>query len=184
MKLEQFTIGMEFQTNTGQRWRCTDIGTRTILAIYLDPNQSADWLKGPPYVVPEIVFNEKAIWLAYRSVETMLDDGERFFTERAHPGFPGNVMEALMKGRSFAREIGYPHMDMFRIDRVFMDEKILHPYSAWRLNDEWIIKVYDLFAKTFGELVESEFIKLPYATDADLQKQKDIFTSTGIVSIP
>ena len=36
MKLEDFSIGREFWTETGA-WRCTDVGTRTICAIKLGP---------------------------------------------------------------------------------------------------------------------------------------------------
>lgn len=51
----QITIGTEFLTDTG-KWRCTDVGTRTICAIKLEGNP-ADWI-GPPYSVMEHVFNE------------------------------------------------------------------------------------------------------------------------------
>lgn len=50
-----FFIGCLFKTRTGT-WRCTDVGTRTIIAIKLD--RSEDWYHGPPYAVAEIVFNE------------------------------------------------------------------------------------------------------------------------------
>jgi hypothetical protein len=72
-----FIIGMEFFTGTG-RWRCTDIGTRVITAISLEPREmvrlgtDADGnrveqryvsddladLIGPPYGVAEYVFDE------------------------------------------------------------------------------------------------------------------------------
>ncbi|MGO4527368.1 hypothetical protein AB4097_21245 [Microvirga sp. 2MCAF35] len=64
-------------TATG-RWRCTDIGTRTIIAIKIDPveiaslengqktirhlsqaeAESEGWFSGPPYAVAEYVFDE------------------------------------------------------------------------------------------------------------------------------
>lgn len=56
MRLTDFSIGLEFYTATG-KWRCTDAGTRTILAIRLDaPDES--WYVGPPYAVAESVFDE------------------------------------------------------------------------------------------------------------------------------
>ena len=58
MNLSDFDIGTEFQIHTGQRWRCTDIGRRAILAIELDPDLDEAWLTGPPYVVSEVVFDE------------------------------------------------------------------------------------------------------------------------------
>ena len=36
MNHANFHIGLEFIGSAGFRWRCTDIGTRTILAIQLD----------------------------------------------------------------------------------------------------------------------------------------------------
>jgi hypothetical protein len=58
MKHSQFTIGMEFVSG-GKRWRCTDRGSRTVIAICLDahPNDLS-WYNGPPYAVAEIVFDE------------------------------------------------------------------------------------------------------------------------------
>jgi hypothetical protein len=39
MKHSDFQIGTEFFTETG-RWRCTDVGTRVIAAISLEPRQT------------------------------------------------------------------------------------------------------------------------------------------------
>ena len=56
MRHDEFYTGLEFHTATG-RWRCTDVGTRVIVAIELDaPDPS--WYDGPPYPVPESVFDE------------------------------------------------------------------------------------------------------------------------------
>jgi hypothetical protein len=56
MRHDECHIGLEFYTAT-TRWRCTDMGTRTIVAIALDaPAES--WYNGPPYAVREIVFDE------------------------------------------------------------------------------------------------------------------------------
>jgi hypothetical protein len=77
MKHSDFTIGQEFLCGD-KRWRCTDIGTRTIVAICLEKaeyvshrdgkkitltGQEADegWFDGPPYAVEEIVFDEDDI---------------------------------------------------------------------------------------------------------------------------
>ena len=38
MNHSDFAVGTIFYTCTGQRWRCTDLGTRTILAIELKPD--------------------------------------------------------------------------------------------------------------------------------------------------
>lgn len=53
MSHSDFFIGCEFMTGSG-KWRCTDIGTRVIVAICLDdyPNDPS-WYNGPPYAVSE-----------------------------------------------------------------------------------------------------------------------------------
>ena len=56
MKRSDFQIGTEFFTGAG-KWRCTDVGTRVIVAIRID-NQEARNLMGPPYSVAESVFDE------------------------------------------------------------------------------------------------------------------------------
>ena len=83
MRRDDFKIGVEFRCGSGQ-WRCTDIGTRTIVAIRLDqvrieewdPNTSGHelrtlsrgeaekdgWLNGPPYCTLEEVFDEDEMW--------------------------------------------------------------------------------------------------------------------------
>lgn len=77
MKPSEFTIGTEFWS-AGRRWRCTDVGSRVIVAIRVDSLEieqqsegettygvrtdaeaEADgWFRGPPYPVAETVFDE------------------------------------------------------------------------------------------------------------------------------
>jgi hypothetical protein len=78
MQHDEFTIGGTFWWSN-QQWRCTDIGTRTIIAIRIDTvdvgstkpelrrmighaEALADgWFNGPPYAVAENVFDEHDI---------------------------------------------------------------------------------------------------------------------------
>ena len=60
MKHSKFRIGCEFMTATG-RWRCTDVGKRTIAAIKLDLDHDPSWYNGPPYAVAESVFDEEGM---------------------------------------------------------------------------------------------------------------------------
>jgi 23S rRNA A2030 N6-methylase RlmJ len=60
MKHSDFKIGIEFLTATG-RWRCTDVGARTIAAIRLDLDHDPAWYNGPPYAVAEQLFDEDSI---------------------------------------------------------------------------------------------------------------------------
>lgn len=58
MTHSDFSIGLEFICG-GKRWRCTDVGTRTVAAICLsDHPEDASWFNGPPYAVAETVFDE------------------------------------------------------------------------------------------------------------------------------
>ena len=57
MKHSEFRIGCEFMTEAG-RWRCTDVGKRTIAVIRLDHDDDPSWYNGPPYAVVEHVFDE------------------------------------------------------------------------------------------------------------------------------
>jgi hypothetical protein len=80
MRHGDFHIGSEFYTSTG-KWRCTDVGTRVIVAISLETrtlvrtrrketgedvqesftSDDPRDLAGPPYFVPEHVFDEYSI---------------------------------------------------------------------------------------------------------------------------
>jgi hypothetical protein len=66
MKKEDFYIGLEFYTArydketkdfTHIKWRCSDVGTRVIVAIKLDQSDPSRY-NGPPYAVSEVVFDE------------------------------------------------------------------------------------------------------------------------------
>jgi hypothetical protein len=57
MKHSDFRIGGEFLSGSG-RWRCTDVGKRTIAAIRLNHDDDPAWYNGPPYAIVESVFDE------------------------------------------------------------------------------------------------------------------------------
>lgn len=75
MRHDEFRIGEAFWCG-GRQWRCTDIGTRTIVAICIDQvtvgstdpalrrtlghaeAEAEGWFTGPPYAVAEAVFDE------------------------------------------------------------------------------------------------------------------------------
>ena len=82
MTHDEFRIGLEFWCG-GKRWRCTDIGSRVIVAICVEPHEVVEverlieqggklqeqrhitddpsWFGGPPYAVVEHVFDELSI---------------------------------------------------------------------------------------------------------------------------
>ncbi len=73
MRLAEFEIGKPFRCGS-RLWRCTDIGSRVVVAIRLDTvetggsegsqalglqeAEAAGWFRGPPYAVAETVFDE------------------------------------------------------------------------------------------------------------------------------
>jgi hypothetical protein len=58
MKHSEFRVGKSFWCG-GRLWRCTDIGSRVVVAILLDSFfTEQEVLKGPPYSVAEMVFDE------------------------------------------------------------------------------------------------------------------------------
>ncbi|MDQ7047977.1 MAG: hypothetical protein Q9M39_10395 [Sulfurovum sp.] len=65
MKYQDFKIGEEFYTNTG-KWRCTDIGTRVVIAISLDQKDKRNYNESP-YSVQEAVFDEYDFEGCYRN---------------------------------------------------------------------------------------------------------------------
>lgn len=57
MQHADFVIGREFGCG-GRRWRRTDKGTRTVIAIPLEYPEDPSWYNGPSYAVAETVFDE------------------------------------------------------------------------------------------------------------------------------
>jgi hypothetical protein len=82
MEHRDFYIGVDFWSG-GKRWRCTDVGSRVITAISLEPHEVVEliseesasgaveerryvtddpsWHNGPPYPMVEHVFDEDGI---------------------------------------------------------------------------------------------------------------------------
>ena len=92
MKLSDFKIGESFWNETGE-WRCTDIGTRVIVAIRVGPQEMVRaeqidgeiretryieddpmLLNGPPYAVAEMVFDEYDLETCYPTEAEMRAD--------------------------------------------------------------------------------------------------------------
>ena len=57
MQHSDFHIGLTFVCGD-RRWRCTDVGERTIVAILLNHDDDPSWYRGPSYAVAESVFDE------------------------------------------------------------------------------------------------------------------------------
>lgn len=175
MKHSDFKIGTVFNSCTGQRWQCTDVGARTILAIELKPELDSSWFVGPPYVVTEVSFDEIDIRGVYRNdieaIQDAIDDADN----SAHPGFPNEVVGVITKAK-FADDMqDYPHKRLLRSDRVTNNGEILHPYGVELNRKGWYVLVYELFSQAISKIHESEFIQLSLSTENDLRKRRRVF---------
>jgi len=171
MKHQDFKIGTLFQTCTGQRWRCTDVGQRTILAIELEPGLDEAWFVGPPYAIPEVVFSERDIERAYRDEIEAIKEAVAAADYSAHPGYPNEIVGEMMSAKRLEESRAYPHPDLFHIDRVDDVGEILHPFSAERNGSSWSIRLYRTFEQTFCVMPELEFIRLRSATEEDVRQR-------------
>jgi hypothetical protein len=94
MEFSDFAIGETFWTHFGA-FRCTDVGTRVVVAVKLGPREigraekvdgalritkridgEASWLNGPPYAVEEVVLDENELLGCFRTEAERLADGE------------------------------------------------------------------------------------------------------------
>jgi hypothetical protein len=90
MELSDFAIGETFWTHAGA-FRCTDVGTRVVVAVKLGPREigraekvdgelritkriddDPSWLNGPPYAVEEVVFDENELLGCFRTEAELL----------------------------------------------------------------------------------------------------------------
>lgn len=175
MTLSDFRIGLTFLSSGGVRYRCTDIGTRTIVAIRLYHDDPI-WHQGPPYIVREVVFDEAEIAISYPDELALLEGRLAQARYSSHPGFrASDYVRMVDEGQSDGST--YPYPDLFRFDRVLDNGEILHPYSAKRDEEEddgtWYIRIFLLFPRSYIEMPELEFIRLPIATEEDLKRRKE-----------
>jgi hypothetical protein len=202
MKHSDFKIGTHFQTNTGQVWQCTDIGTRTIAAIEIYAPDieiegfqavrrrklPAVWFKGPPYALEEHLFNEADIAAAYIDQDEGLRETLSRHDRSAHPGYPQGIVFRMFRKKSMELRDRYPRGPLLSHDRVTSDGRILHPYGvealdsngqrkkrvkkAERYSVNWVIRVFDIFSHDKAKMTEDEFVQLRIATEKDLRKAK------------
>ncbi|KAA0072909.1 hypothetical protein CIW54_28095 (plasmid) [Paraburkholderia sp. T12-10] len=168
MKHSDFHIGLEFLGPAGFVWRCTDVGTRTIVAMRLaheDPN----WYRGPPYVATEEVFDEHEMADCHLTEEDAIRAAIKEADTSGHPGFPHEVVTQMMQARREESSAPYPNKGVLRFDRRAADGEILHPYAARRNGKRWIVRLYLPFPQTFDEMPERDFIALPIATADDVR---------------
>jgi hypothetical protein len=169
VKHADFHIGLEFIAGAGFRWRCTDVGTRTILAIQLD-RRNPDWYQGPPYIAKEVVFDEQEMGRCHLTFEEAVSAAALNNETSGHPGYSVEAMERMMKALHAHH---YPHDGVLRFDRRRGDGEILHPYAGRRDGSTWMVNVYLPFQGAFDIMAESDFIALPRVTAQDIRSRAD-----------
>ena len=144
---------------------------RSILAIEITPGTDERWFVGPPYAVPEVVFDEISIRGAYRSEVEALRDAVAESDEGTHPGYSQEVMSKLMNVRVMAATRDYPRRRLLRFDRLDASGEVLHPYGAEPGKDGWQVLVYLPYTGQFTTLPEDAFVRLQAATRDDLRRR-------------
>lgn len=168
MKHSDFRIGLEFQAQAGYRWRCTDVGTRTILAIRLT-GRDPMWHAGPPYIATEVVFDELAMESCHLTDADAIRAAVHERDASCHPGYSTSSVSVMLEAKSADTACRYPNPGVLRYDRRRVDGEILHPYAARKEGHGWVVLVLLPFLDEFGEMPESEFILLPMASTADVR---------------
>ncbi|MDH6153670.1 MULTISPECIES: hypothetical protein [Paraburkholderia] len=172
MKHSDFHIGLEFLGSAGFRWRCTDVGTRTILAIQLD-HEDPNWYQGPPYIAKEVVFDEHDLTHCHLTEDDAIRAALHEADTSGHPGYPNAVVNHMMRARFEEPGAPYPHKGVLRFDRLRADGEILHPYAATKDGDAWTVRLYLPFLHVYEKMAEHAFIALPVVTAADVRARAD-----------
>ncbi|NIF51268.1 hypothetical protein [Burkholderia sp. Ax-1724] len=169
MKHSDFYIDLEFLGPAGFRWRCSDVGTRTIVAVRLE-HDDPNWYRGPPYVATEEVFDEREMERCHLTPEDAIRAAIEEADTSGHPGYPHDVVSHMMHAR-FEGASSYPNGGVLRFDRCGFDGEILHPYAGRKDDEQWIVQLYLPFQQAFLEMSEREFIALPIATAANVRER-------------
>jgi hypothetical protein len=172
MKHPDFHIGLEFIGVAGFWWRCTDVGTHTIVAVQLDRDVPNGY-RGAPYIAKEVVFDEHEIAACHLTEEEAIRAAIHEHETSGHPGFPHEVVTHMMDVRRKSPEARCPHKGILRFDRCRPDGEVLHPCAGRKDGEEWIVELYLPFLRTYGQMRECEFIALPIATAADVRTRAD-----------
>lgn len=163
MKICDFHIGLEFSNSTG-RFRCTDVGTRTITAIALDRDDER-WYVGPPYMVPEHHFDERDIKKMFVTTgDAIVQSMESM--EKTGLTYPSQALRRMMKERSSPAMLEYPNRALLRYDKL-IDGEIHHPYAARLVDGEWRVLSYLSYVDQFVEVEQHAFRDHPMAGAED-----------------
>jgi hypothetical protein len=180
MKINEFHPGLEFMDNI-HIYRCTDVGTRTVAAIVLDKDDER-WYAGPPYIVPEVLLDEKALRSCYLSevhaIQQSIDE-----TKDIDLTYSNEAVKKFMSSKVAVDYQKYPNKGVFRYDRMgaplmglpldgVEPGEIYHPYCAVQHGGVWFIQCYLPYVEAYIEIEEVSFISLPIPQVEDYRARK------------
>lgn len=166
MKISDFYPGLVFNSAGGFEYRCTDVGSRTILAVLLSGVDPV-FVQGPPYIQREEVFAEHELKQCFLNLADALVHGSE---PSAHPGFSTDEVKTMFKGRSSPEMLTYSRRNLLKADRDLADD-VAHPFSITRTDNGIRVHYLTLKSKTFLEMGEIEFAKLPLTTPESLSSK-------------
>lgn len=170
MEHTDFSIGLEFLGPAGFRWRCTDVGARTIVAVQLD-HDDPHWYEGPPYIAEEVVFDEQEIERCHLTESDALKAAIQEHENSGHPGYPEDAVRRMLEAQRTHR---YPHDGVLRFDRCRLDGEILHPFAGRKDGEDWVVELYLPFLNTYEVMAERDFIGLPRAKASDIRARSTV----------
>lgn len=97
MKLAEFHIGLEFIEGPFW-WRCTDVGSRSVVAIRLVEDDPV-WYAGPPYMVEEVVLDEASLADCHLTEEGHIEVALIEADTSGHPDYPHEAMQLMADSR-------------------------------------------------------------------------------------
>lgn len=174
MKHSDFHIGLVFSTAIG-RWKCTDVGQRTVTAIHLDDERYPDeprWTEGPPYGLKEQVLNEQDIRRAYRNLDECL--GERLTSLHASQRhFPSEyVFDHLRKKVAMRKAMKKGGPEAYPLDilvgiRLKDGDELTMGTARRGTQGDWILEGFNFTRQVAVEMPEAEWFALPMVSDTD-----------------
>lgn len=166
MEISDFYPGLVFNSAGGFEYRCTDVGTRTVLAVLLS-GVDPIFVQGPPYIQTEEVFAEHELNQCFLSLaDALVQAGE----PSAHPGFSTDEVKTMLEGRCSPEMLTYSRKNLLKADRDLADD-VAHPFSITRTEQGIRVRYLALKSKTFLEMGEVEFAKLPLTTPESLSSR-------------
>jgi len=164
MKISEFFPGMVFNSAGGFEYRCTDVGTRTVLGVLLSGVDPV-FVQGPPYIQTEEVFAEHELRFCFLTVEQAVAQA---IEPSSHPGYSTDEVKKMLEERLSEETRGYPRKNLLKADRD-LEQDVAHPYSITRTDTGILVRYLTLKSKQFLEMNEVDFAKLPLTTEESLK---------------